>query len=156
MAWTDKDLFAETIRCNIVTTAIKKKISPDNVSENSHFFDSYRQHQADIMADLCRQRGLPNVFITIAPAEWKFPLHMPLFSRFGKNVDEVQGILTLHLYNCLMRVVDKVFRDSSMFKGLDWSVRVEFQSRGTLHIHICEWCLLDLSLIHITEPTRPN
>ena len=36
-------------------------------------------------------------------------------------------------------------------KIYEWALRVEFQGRGTLHVHLAMWALLkeDLSLIHI-------
>ena len=92
----------------------------------------------------------PNVFITLAPAEWMFPLHA-LFQAWktpdGFNhpgdLSEVTGLLALHLYNVLKEVLDRVLAGSEFFSYVfQHVIRVEFQGRGTLHVHIALWALL--------------
>ena len=114
-------------------------MAPEAVSANCHLFDSYWKQQANILTDRCRILGMPTLFLTIAPAEWKFPLHSALFSRFEQagRLSEVQGMITLHLYHVLHTLLKDIFDDDTLFpKVHDYSSRVEFQGRGTLHVHI--------------------
>lgn len=48
----------------------------------------------------------------------------------------------------LLKGLKAVFMpDSEFFKTVDdYSVRVEFQGRGTLHVHVCVWCTIQESL----------
>ena len=67
----------------ILYTAEDKKCPPEIIAVGNHNFDVYWHNQHRYLTDRCRVRGVPNVFLTIAPAEWKFPLHSPLFSRYS-------------------------------------------------------------------------
>ena len=57
------------------------------VTDNVHTSEAYWRHEQDLLCDIVRQEAevhgpgnaYPNVFITIAPAEWKFLLHSPIF-----------------------------------------------------------------------------
>ena len=83
----------------LVSIAESKDLSADGLANHLHNFDSYWRHQQAILEDKCRQLGrLPTIFLTIAPAEWTFPLHAPTLSRYAKNLSEAQGLLTLHIY----------------------------------------------------------
>ena len=64
--------------------AEKKKCPPEIIAVGNHNFDVYWHNQHRYLTDRCRVRGVPNVFLTIAPAEWRFPLHLPLFARYYK------------------------------------------------------------------------
>ena len=67
----------------ILYRAEDKKCPPEIIATGNHNFDVYWHNQHRYLTDRCRVRGVPNVFLTIAPAEWKFPLHSPLFSRYS-------------------------------------------------------------------------
>ena len=67
--------------------------------------DKYPELWAYCHAGQPRALAYPNVFITIAPAEWVFPIHFPLFHAWKKpadcpthprNLSDLQGPLTLH------------------------------------------------------------
>jgi hypothetical protein len=50
-----------------------EEMTADSVADHLHNFDSYWRLQQAILEDKCRQLdSLPTLFITIAPAEWKF------------------------------------------------------------------------------------
>ena len=98
----------------LVSIAERQNAAPETLSTNYHTFDIYWKHQADILSDVVRRRGASaNCFITIAPAEWKFPLHSPLFEAYDKDrsgyiygrLSEIQGFLTQHLYHVLTKTV---------------------------------------------------
>ena len=83
----------------LVSIAESKDLSPDGMANHLHSFDSYWRHQQAILEDKCRQLNqLPKLFITIAPAEWTFPLHEPTLSCYAKHLSDGQGFLTLHIY----------------------------------------------------------
>ena len=93
----------------------------------------------------------PNVFITIAPAEWLFPLFAPIFHGYKhpvehkhpRDLSEVQGLLTLHIYNVLSSVMALLLGPNDYFSRVfEHMLRVEFQDRGTLHIHVALWALV--------------
>ena len=48
--------------------------------------------------------GKPTLFLTVAPAEWKYPLHERLFMPWSSNrkLSDVQGLLTIHMYHTLV------------------------------------------------------
>ena len=64
----------------IVQTAATRKQCPEVVADNQSSFDSYWRHEEDVLVDMVRQRGHPSIFITIAPAEWKFPMLQELLA----------------------------------------------------------------------------
>ena len=54
----------------------------------------------------------------------------------------MQSLLTFHFYHCLLVLLGDIFAKdgNKWFTAVyDYSVRIEFQSRGTLHIHLCAW-----------------
>ena len=84
-----------------ITVAEQRGLSPEVLADNRKQSEAYWRHEQDYLCDIVRQmarrccdaekhpnlwaychasvpRSLayPNVFITIAPAEWMFPLHM--------------------------------------------------------------------------------
>ena len=127
---------------NVVSVAERQKLLPEAVSSNLHNFDVYWRIQADTLADRCRLLGLPNLFLTIAPAEWKAPLHSAIFARYvdSRRLDDVQGLLTLDLYHAFTAIIEDVFQAGRFFKAVRGrSLRFEFQGRGTIHIHLCAW-----------------
>lgn len=88
----------------LVSIAESKDLSPDGMANHLHNFDSYWRHQQAILEDKCRQLDrLPTLFITVAPAEWTFPLHGPTLGCYAKQLSEVQGYLTLHIYEARVR-----------------------------------------------------
>ena len=83
------------------------------------------------------------MFITVAPSEDKVRVHAGQLGLYDTNTSkgDCTGPLCLHLdmifKKLLLPVLGPHFR-----KIYEWSLRVEFQGRGTLHIHLAMWALL--------------
>ncbi len=96
------------------------------------------------------KKGLPNVFLTIAPAEWKTLLHDGVFAQVEQITDlnQHQATLTLHLYNAITTIFQQiVFKDNAPWgfrRVFEFVLRIEFQSRGTLHVHVLAWVEFDV------------
>ena len=165
-----------------MTLAEQRKLSPEVLADNRQHSEAFWRHEQDYLCDIVRQmdklcseakvgtnlydhcHGLngerrwlayPNVFITIAPAEWMFPLFLPLFRNYKRpegqqhprDLCDVQGLLTLHVYNVLSSVMQLLFKKNDYFKEVfEHVLRVEFQERGTLHIHIALWAIIQAGL----------
>ena len=129
-------------------TAELHDASPEAISGSKRNFDSYWNQQREVMVDRCRLLGFPKLFVTIAPTEWKYPMHSSLHHAYkdAKRINDIQGPLTLHYHHTLLAILDDILRKSTQFELLDYSLRVEFQARGTLHVHLCAW----------VEPTLPG
>ena len=98
------DVFFARMLLSKMTVAEKHGVTPDVTADSSIQSKSYWRHEQDITADIVRQMfrlcrepvqgddihryqnsllfvdedtslEFPNLFITIAPAEWKFPMH---------------------------------------------------------------------------------
>ena len=137
-----------------LTIAEGKDTAPETLTDSNHMFDSYWLWAADVLYDRCRVNGRPNCWITISPGEWLFPKHSGLFGRCTqhKDLSHMQGLLTLHLYHVLEEVLREVFGDTSLFaEVLDYVIRVEFQGRGTLHVHIPAWVKFPMHVNTIAE-----
>eukprot|EP00973_Karenia_brevis_P026025 3590626-Karenia_brevis.AAC.1 len=82
------------------TSAAKSMyLSPDDAASNMQNFAQFWKREAEKLEDMCRQHGeKPNLFFTVAPAEWKFPLHEGLLgdAKASKELGSEQTILTLH------------------------------------------------------------
>ena len=154
----------------LVSIAEKKDMTADAAAQHLHTFDSYWRLQQSILEDKCRQLDrLPNLFITVAPAEWKFPLHLPTLggAKDAGELSKVQGILTLHMHEArflfnkshfetnylivckksqvLVKGLRSIFKSKSKFFSEvdDYCMRIEFQGRGTLHVHCCVWATIE-------------
>ncbi|CAE7285846.1 Usp17le [Symbiodinium sp. KB8] len=119
----------------IISVANKAQIEPEYAAENFDAFEGFWMVQIRRLEDLCRQifektqdmtKALPNIFFTIAPAEWRFVL------PDGLIFDET--LLANHLLNKAANL-SKI----GIQRVHHCSFRYEFQSRGTLHIHALLW-----------------
>ena len=162
--------------CAMVSMAERRGLPPETMASRRQQSESFWRREQDIHADIVRQmrrlskdrdnhpevwtycnlgapRSLayPNLFLTIAPCEWKFPLLRSLFEQYKFPTDgprlvklsELGGPLALHLYHVLSGVVDGVISSTRFWRSvLNHVIRVEFQGRGTLHIHVAMWALL--------------
>ena len=85
----------------------------------------------------------PNLFITIAPAEWRFPL--PYFIQpYLQCVWAGAYLMALHMYY-LVRCIWLFLacpHGHKFFVVLEWVMKTEYQGRGTPHWHIAAWVLL--------------
>ena len=82
----------------------------------------------------------PNLFITIAPAEWKF--HRPYFLEpYLERVWAGAYLMALHMY-FLVRCVWLFLatrHGHKFFVVFEWVCKTEYQGRGTPHWHIAAW-----------------
>ena len=56
---------------------------------------------------------------------------------------DCQGPMTLDIYRALMETMKGLLKTNELFEEVyDYCIRVEFQGRGTLHIHVIAWAIL--------------
>ena len=150
-----------------VQFAKKKNLTPDRICDSYTFSETYWKHEIDIIQDLIRQferrsrdpmdtklyalaqagkpLHCPNVFITVTVNEWQFPFHSSIYARFkGKQMVDFQGPMTLDLYRKLVETMKGLLvSDNEFFDEVyEYCIRIEFQGRGTLHIHVVAWAIL--------------
>ena len=84
--------------------------------------------------------AFPNLFITIAPAEWTFP--RPYFMEpYLDCVFASAYIMALHMF-FLVRCIWGLLANRwghRFFLVFEYVVKTEYQGRGTLHPHIAAW-----------------
>ena len=134
---------------SVVAVAASKRLAPDQVASGMNNFEAYWHQQTQRLEDMCRQMGkFPTLFFTVAPAEWTFPLHHGIFDPQlpATDLSNHQALLTLHLHNCLSAVLEHaLLRQGSELAACgvqsveQYAYRFEFQSRGTLHVHVVAW-----------------
>ena len=108
-----------------------------------------------LLYDHCRNlRGqvwlcaFPNLFITIAPAEWKFP--KPYFLvPYTDCMFACAYIMSLHMYyivRCMWMFLANRF-GHRFFQVFEYVSKTEYQGRGTPHWHIAAWVVC-FGLLH--------
>ena len=138
---------------SVVAKSNSLKIAAEHLSSDMDHFEEYWLQQLNKMEDICRleyekyqdmTKALPSVFFTVAPAEWTFPLHEGMF--LADSLSNQQSIMTLHMYHALQTMLEKYFlvqgthlAQVGLAKIRQWSLRFEFQSRGTVHVHCILW-----------------
>ena len=84
----------------------------------------------------------PNLFLTIAPAEWRFP--RPYFLEpYLQCVFAGAYIMALHMFylvRCIWRFLACSF-GHRYFIVLEWVMKTEYQGRATPHWHIAAWII---------------
>ena len=56
---------------------------------------------------------------------------------------DFQGPMTLDIYRALMETMQELLVPNEFFDEVyEYAVRVEFQGRGTLHIHVVAWAII--------------
>ena len=140
---------AKTISA-VAAVAAARQLAPDEAAAGMPQFEAYWHHETQKLEDICRQMsGFPNLFFTVAPAEWQFPLHWGVLGAEAEqqaSLSEAQSVLTIHIHNYISAVLDEcLFRQGSQMAAcglsevLHYVYRFEFQSRGTLHVHAVAW-----------------
>ena len=84
--------------------------------------------------------AFPNVFITIAPAEWTFPRPYWL-DPYDKVIFAMAYIMALHMYflvRCIWLFLCNPW-GHRWFVVYEWVMKTEYQGRGTPHWHIAAW-----------------
>ena len=84
--------------------------------------------------------AFPNLFITIAPAEWSFP--RPYFLEpYRDYISGCAYVMALHMYylvRCIWGMLSNKF-GHRFFIVLEYTMKTEYQGRGTPHWHIAAW-----------------
>ena len=97
------------------------------------------QHVRDLRGQVWLA-AFPNLFLTIAPAEWRFP--RPYFLQpYLDCVFAAAYIMALHMYylvRCIWLFLANRF-GHKYFIVFEWVMKTEYQGRGTPHQHIGSW-----------------
>ena len=83
------------------------------------------------------QVAFPNLFVTLAPAEWRITL--PYFLQpYMKNICAGSYLITLHIFylTCTVWAFLAARTGNRWFTVLEWVKKTEYQGRGTEHSHI--------------------
>ena len=86
----------------------------------------------------------PNLFITIAPAEWKFPMHCSAQGYYPDRGHDMACYSSIHMYQAIRTTTEAILKEpnSQWFtKVLHYVIRLEYQQRGTIHFHVAIWCI---------------
>ena len=154
-----------------LSVADKRGFSAEIVTDHYTDSESYWRHEQDISCDMVRQMSTlcdvkplegedqtiyefcnhetapgrlayPNHFITVAPAEWLFPLPAWLEDFRAKNLSDVSGVVALHIYHVLLTTLKTILCEGTWFSSVfHYCIRVEFQGRGTIHVHVALWAI---------------
>ena len=146
---------AKTIT-SLISVANQKHIAPEFASMQQDMFEGYWLLQLRKMEDVCRRehektndfsKTFPNIFFTIAPAEWRYLLPQGLILEGSLSYQ--QDLITLHLHHTMRVLLElQLINHPDNLKSIGiasinhWSFRFEFQSRGTLHLHGVLWAEL--------------
>ena len=90
---------------------------------------------------LVHECAFPNVFITIAPAEWRFPLPYFLLSYY-MNYAAGCYLIAIHMYLAVQRIIQYFLCSkfgNKWFKVYEYAIKTEYQCRGTPHWHMALW-----------------
>ena len=157
----DRWLFT-TVSGAISTARYFSTSAATSLSTKTFSLDYWRWHHR-YLVDAVRQYGFPDVFITISPYEWTFPTPQWLQNAAdmsGKMPTQLASLETLNIAHILeqtvrgyicgtnsMRWTHHIFhyahtKNKNNVRNLFY--RIEFQGRGTAHIHLLVW-LEDIS-----------
>ena len=107
----------------MVAVAQKEKISPEEAASGMQNFDSFWEDEREKLEDVCRlQKSMPNLFITVAPAEWKAIWHRGVQHgrKMTSSISAGQAIMTLHLNHVIGSLLkDVLLRKGSPFEHYD-------------------------------------
>ena len=139
--------------------------SPNAALQHKSFSATYWQWQHLYLLDAVKQYGFPSFFLTISPYKWTFP-----WPQFLEDIrqehclepTDLPLLETLHVAHVLEQVARGYLTGANSNRWrhhvlnneeepaqsnlLTYFYRIEFQSRGTLHLHMLVW-VRDLSLI---------
>ena len=136
----------------LVKAATDRGLALEEATVGMQNFSAFWAVERSKLEDVCRQREMPNLFFTVAPAEWKFQLHEGMFGHCQQPdaLEKAQAALALHMRHVLAELVEKCVLnkdDPCRAPGIkavrDYSLRFEFQGRGTLHVHVVAWVVYD-------------
>jgi hypothetical protein len=107
---------------SVVTVADKQQIAPEEAAAGMQNFDAFWGREREKLEDMCRQqKQMPNLFFTIAPAEWKFNWHRGVqhWRKATGSLSQGQALMTLHMHHVIGAILkDIVLRKGSPFEEL--------------------------------------
>ena len=132
--------------------------SPATALDSKPFSSEYWRWQHRYLIDAVRQYGYPSLFLTISPFEWTFPKPHWLTSvseLLGKLPTELPTLETLNIVHTLEQTVRGYLcgtntnrwkhhffsseTEEDCTNVLNFFYRIEFQHRGTAHVHLLVW-----------------
>lgn len=148
-----------------VQTAISFHCSPARSLETKVFSPQFFKWHHLQLIDCVRQHGFPQLFLTISPYEWTYPY--PYFlskamEREAKGATEMAVLESLHIGHSLEQIVRGLITGKNTNRWRkhilhpllgknniqNYFYRLEFQKRGTCHIHVLIWCDLSNTNVH--------
>ena len=103
----------------------EQDFSCDGVRQMSALCDVEPVQGADrTIYDFCHKPSAPariaypNHFITIAPAEWLFPMPAWLQDLTANNLSDVSGLVALHIYHVLMTTMKTILVEGVWFSSV--------------------------------------
>ena len=149
-----------------IDSAKKYNVSPATALDSKAFSHTYWRWQHSLLLDAVAQFGFPTLFITLTANEWHFPKHeffrqrcdscysCPTNDAFSKTmciVHTLQQFCSQYICGSASQFNNHLLankRHKSSKNVLAFFHRLEFQNRGTPHIHLLVW-LRHLSQIDI-------
>ena len=167
------DCFFARMLLSKMTVAEQHGVTPDITADSTVQSESYWRHEQDITADIVRQMHhlcresvagdeistyqnsllfhwcdtsleFPNLFVTIAPAEWKFPMHCSAQAYYPDRGHDMAAFSAIHMYQLVRDTMEAMLNESNsrwFTKVFHYIIRLEYQQRGTIHFHIAIWCI---------------
>ena len=146
-----------------ITTAQKRSCSPATSLQAKTFSRKFWRWQHCCLIDFVKQFGFPNLFITISPSEWSFPL-----SPWLEKLQELSGLgetnlaafEKLHFLNTLEQIIRRYLCGSNDSK---WEIHLFVTTRKSadinvlfvliiVHLHILAW-LKNTQSLNVTPIT---
>lgn len=143
--------------------------SPATALDAKPFSIEYWRWEHRYLIDAVRQYGYPSLFMTISPFEWTFPKPHWLTSMYeglGKLPTELPSLETINIVHILEQTVRGYLcgtntkrwkhhyfsnnAESNHTNVINFFYRIEFQHRGTAHVHILVW-LKDLQQVNLNH-----
>jgi len=132
--------------------------SPANSLDSKTFSIEYWRWHHRFLIDALQQFGYPTLFITLSPFEWTFPPAEWLRQArqlSGKGPTELATLETMHIVHILEQTVrgylcgtntqrwtNHIFNYGhirNQTNVTNFFYRLEFQGRGTAHVHLLIW-----------------
>ena len=134
------DVFFARMFLSKMTVAEQHGVTPDITADSSIQSESYWRHEQDITADIVRQMfrlcresapgdeihryqnsllftnedtslDFPNLFITIAPAEWKLPMHCSAQAYYPDRGHDMACFSSIHMYQIIRDTMEAILNE---------------------------------------------
>ena len=141
-------------------------VSPAIALSSKFYSHTFWRWQHALLLNVVQQHGFPTLFITVTADEWNFPKHTffndhiqashscpgdDAFAETMAIVHTLQQLCTQYICGAATRFTKHVlsdYRHPKRSNVLAFFYRIEFQRRGTPHIHLFVWLkhLLEVDL----------